>query len=88
MSKVVVLGSEDCDTCQKIKKMIEATGSDVEYVNMDSEEGFQRATNMAQNGLKLEELDIPKCIIDYGDGTYDTCDEEDLFKKLKAKMGG
>ncbi len=87
MSKIVVLGSDDCETCDKIKAMLKLSKEDIEYVDISSDEGFERAKEMARNGLEVEKLAIPTCVVVYDDGNYSTCDEEDLFERLKKETG-
>lgn len=83
--KVVILGSHECPTCAELKEMMDKSGQDFEYVDLDSEEGLAKAEDLSKRGLRMEDFGIPKCIIDYGD-KFGFCDEKDLYERLKKQF--
>jgi len=83
--KIIVLGSHECATCAELKSLIDKSGEVVEYLDLDTEEGIAATKDMIARGLKLEDADIPKCIIDFGD-RFGFCNEEEMYNRLKNKL--
>ena len=92
MADIVILGSDDCDTCREIKDMISNLEESVDFVDIDTDEGIDRVKQMVEKGFKLDDLTVPQCVVVYNDGIIDNCDTEGFYNRLKyrlkRKLGG
>lgn len=74
--KTIVFTSEDCGTCQEVKKKLKET--DVEVIDVTTEEARKIMYEMLEQKVKF--YTIPQCV-QKKDGKYELCDIKNLVEK-------
>ena len=60
MTELLMLSSSSCDTCKRMKEMLQTTHSKVDILDVDEKGGQERLRTLKEQGLELTSDEVPQ----------------------------